>query len=320
MRKEKTHRNVVVFSSFVGGGNMCQVLNDLFCVFCLASSRLTSEEQKMIQTNHRITCVKQSTVCPCMHSSGQTTTPPYPWSDLIMCVFFCNIFQYPQYIPVCRCGLCMWLLACECAAYFSLLRQTETTGEKKKKTGCKSPSHAESVWEQFRPTAYLRLFTKCRFEYTKSAQNTFLLSERVRMWCGWVKTGRKVCDRPSCWLLRKDDSKDNVKDSVVSLTFPPCLLFCVSCCLQSVCEAKSSTICIIVCERIGISGFCSTHCHTPRPREPGPRPGARPRRGALRPLLRGLGEHILAPGRWKRHLASGERPGAGARGGVGPDA
>lgn len=33
----------MLFSSFVGRGHMCQILNDLFRVFCLAGSRLTSE-------------------------------------------------------------------------------------------------------------------------------------------------------------------------------------------------------------------------------------------------------------------------------------
>lgn len=45
VRLVNTHGNVVIFSSFVRGGNMCQVLNDLFCVFCLTGSRLTSAKQ-----------------------------------------------------------------------------------------------------------------------------------------------------------------------------------------------------------------------------------------------------------------------------------
>lgn len=47
VRKNYTYRNVVVFSSFVGGGDVCQVLDDLFCVLRLAGSWLTSERQNV---------------------------------------------------------------------------------------------------------------------------------------------------------------------------------------------------------------------------------------------------------------------------------
>lgn len=40
----------MLFPSFVGGGHMCQILNDLFRVFCLAGSRLTSEMKFKTQT------------------------------------------------------------------------------------------------------------------------------------------------------------------------------------------------------------------------------------------------------------------------------
>lgn len=36
-----SHRNVVVFASFVRGGDVGQVLDDLLGVLCLASTRLT---------------------------------------------------------------------------------------------------------------------------------------------------------------------------------------------------------------------------------------------------------------------------------------
>lgn len=36
--KGKAYWNAVVFPSFVGGGNVCQVLNDLFGVLRLAGS------------------------------------------------------------------------------------------------------------------------------------------------------------------------------------------------------------------------------------------------------------------------------------------
>lgn len=41
-----SHRNVVVFASFVRGGDVGQVLDDLLGVLCLASTRLTSEQDR----------------------------------------------------------------------------------------------------------------------------------------------------------------------------------------------------------------------------------------------------------------------------------
>lgn len=76
VRLVNTHGNVVIFSSFVRGGNMCQVLNDLFCVFCLTGSRLTSAKQsnKTIQIKQEPEKTKTFTVRSFDDYKGQQAT------------------------------------------------------------------------------------------------------------------------------------------------------------------------------------------------------------------------------------------------------